>query len=132
MSGHYRTRFAACPSGSETTAAGPQIARDRNNTIDQLKIHQSQVRVLAAESQQKKQAINLLQTEFAMQQKSLEQEKNKQQVLLSQISGQITQQQREINKLQGDEKRLTELIHELNKLLVEKKSKHMPKRFLIS
>ncbi len=100
-----------------------QIARDRNNTIDQLKIHQSQVRVLAAESQQKKQAINLLQTEFAMQQKSLEQEKNKQQVLLSQISGQITQQQREINKLQGDEKRLTELVQELNKLLLEKKNK---------
>lgn len=100
-----------------------QIARDRTNTIDQLKIHQSQIRVLATESQQKKQAINLLQTEFAMQQKSLEQEKNRHQALLSQISGQITQQQREINKLQGDEKRLTKLVQELNKLLLEKKNK---------
>lgn len=101
-----------------------QIARDWTNTIDQLQMHQSQVRMLAIESQQKKQAINLLYVESTAQQKMLEQEKSKHQVLLNQISGQITQQQREINKLQGDEKRLTELIHELNKLLVKKKSKH--------
>ena len=100
-----------------------QIARDRTNAIEQLQMHQSQVRMLAIESQQKKQAISLLRVESAAQQKMLEQEKSKHQVLLSQISGQITQQQREINKLQGDEKRLTELVHELNKLLLEKKSK---------
>ncbi len=100
-----------------------QIARDRTNAIEQLQMHQSQVRMLAIESQQKKQAISLLRVESAAQQKMLEHEKSKHQVLLSQISGQITQQQREINKLQGDEKRLTELVHELNKLLLEKKSK---------
>ena len=46
--------------------------------------------------------------------------------MLAQISGQITQQQQEIYKLENDEKRITHLVNEISKLLVQEKPRNTP------
>jgi len=111
-----------------------QIARDLHyykkfslaaaESIKDLQNHQNQIQDLAHASHQKKQEIITIQSEYSTQRQKLEQAKNKHHVMLTQISGQITQQQQEINKLQSDEKRITNLVNEINKLLVQEKSKN--------
>ena len=111
-----------------------QIARDLHyykkfslaaaESIKDLQNHQNQIQDLAHASHQKKQEIITIQSEYSTQRQKLEQAKNKHHVMLAQISGQITQQQQEINKLQSDEKRITNLVNEINKLLVQEKSKN--------
>ena len=111
-----------------------QIARDLHyykkfslaaaESIKDLQNHQNQIQDLAHASHQKKQEIITIQSEYSTQRQKLEQAKNKHHAMLAQISGQITQQQQEINKLQSDEKRITNLVNEINKLLVQEKSKN--------
>lgn len=111
-----------------------QIARDLHyykkfslaaaESIKDLQNHQNQIQDLTHASHQKKQEIITIQSEYSTQRQKLEQAKNKHHVMLTQISGQITQQQQEINKLQSDEKRITNLVNEINKLLVQEKSKN--------
>ena len=113
-----------------------QIARDLHyykkfslaaaESIKDLQNHQNQIQDLAHASHQKKQEIITIQSEYSTQRQKLEQAKNKHHVMLTQISGQITQQQQEINKLQSDEKRITNLVNEINKLLVQEKSRNTP------
>lgn len=111
-----------------------QIARDLHyykkfslaaaESIKDLQNHQNQIQDLAHASHQKKQEIITIQSEYSTQRQKLEQAKNKHHAMLAQISGQITQQQQEINKLQSDEKRITNLVNEINKLLVQEKSRN--------
>ena len=113
-----------------------QIARDLHyykkfslaaaESIKDLQNHQNQIQDLAHASHQKKQEIITIQSEYFIQRKKLEQEKNKHQTMLAQISSQITQQQQEINKLENDEKRITRLVNEINKLLVQEKPRNTP------
>ena len=113
-----------------------QIARDLHyykkfslaaaESIKDLQNHQNQIQDLTHASHQKKQEIITIQSEYSTQRQKLEQAKNKHHVMLTQISGQITQQQQEINKLQSDEKRITNLVNEINKLLVQEKSRNTP------
>ncbi len=111
-----------------------QIARDLHyykkfsqaaaESIKDLQNHQNQIQDLTHASHQKKQEIITIQSEYSTQRQKLEQAKNKHHAMLAQISGQITQQQQEINKLQSDEKRITNLVNEINKLLVQEKSRN--------
>ncbi len=113
-----------------------QIARDLHyykkfslaaaESIKDLQNHQNQIQDLTHASHQKKQEIITIQSEYSTQRQKLEQAKNKHHAMLAQISGQITQQQQEINKLQSDEKRITNLVNEINKLLVQEKSRNTP------
>lgn len=101
-----------------------QLSLSRSGSIKNLQDNQYKINALADASHQKKEEITAIQSEYFAQRKKLEQEKGKHQVLLAQISDQITQQQQEINKLGNDEKRLAKLVNEINKLLVQEKSKN--------
>lgn len=108
-----------------------QIARDiyyyrllsqaRANSIQNLQHNQDEIETLTKASRQKKDEITANQTEYFNQRKKLEQEKAKHKMVLAQVSGQISQQQQEISKLEKDEKRLTNLVNEINQLLVKEK-----------
>ncbi|MEK6595909.1 MAG: peptidoglycan DD-metalloendopeptidase family protein, partial [Pseudomonadota bacterium] len=101
-----------------------QFSLARSGSIKNLQNNQYKIEVLTQISQKKKDEISAIQNEYAIQRKNLEQEKNKHQIMLSQISDQITQQQQEINKLENDEKRIANLVKAINKLLVQEKSKN--------
>lgn len=101
-----------------------QLSLARSGSIESLQDNQNKIAALAQISRQKKEEITAIQTEYFAQRKKLEQEKNKHQTMLAQISGQITQQQQEINKLENDEKRITHLVNEISKLLVQEKPKN--------
>lgn len=101
-----------------------QLSLARSGSIESLQDNQNKIAALAQISRQKKEEITAIQTEYFAQRKKLEQEKNKHQTMLAQISGQITQQQQEINKLENDEKRITRLVNEISKLLVQEKPKN--------
>lgn len=99
-----------------------QLSLTRSGIIKNLQNNQDEIEVLTQVSRQKKEEITAIQAEYFSQRKRLEHEKAKHQTILSQVSGQITQQQQEINKLENDEKRITNLVNEINKLLVQEKS----------
>ena len=99
-----------------------QLSLTRPGIIKNLQNNQDEIEVLTQVSRQKKEEITAIQAEYFSQRKRLEHEKAKHQTILSQVSGQITQQQQEINKLENDEKRITNLVNEINKLLVQEKS----------
>ena len=101
-----------------------QLSLARSGSIKNLQDNQYKIEALAQISRQKKEEITAIQTEYFAQRKKLEQEKSKHQTILSQISGQITQQQQEIYKLENDEKRITNLVNEINKLLVQEKPRN--------
>ncbi|MBP6058146.1 MAG: peptidoglycan DD-metalloendopeptidase family protein [Nitrosomonas sp.] len=103
-----------------------QLSLARSGSIESLQDNQNKIAALAQISRQKKEEITAIQTEYFIQRKKLEQEKNKHQTMLAQISSQITQQQQEINKLENDEKRITRLVNEINKLLVQEKPRNTP------
>lgn len=101
-----------------------QLSLASSGSIKNLQNNQYKIEALTQISHQKKAEIAAIQTEYSTQRKKLEQEKNKHQAMLSQVSVQITQQQQEINKLKNDEKRIANLVNEINKLLVQEKSKN--------
>ena len=103
-----------------------QLSLARSGSIENLQDNQYKIEDLAQVSHQKKEEITAIQTEYFAQRKKLEQEKNKHQIMLAQISGQITQQQQEIYKLENDEKRITHLVNEISKLLVQEKPRNTP------
>lgn len=100
-----------------------KLSEARSESIVTLLNNQTSIETLVHARNQKKQHIAAIQNEYTAQQLLLEQEKHKQRILLSQISEQISQQQQEINTLKNDEKRLTNLVNEINKLLVQEKTK---------
>ena len=99
-----------------------QLSETRANSIKNLQYNQDEIEILTKTSRQKKDEITANQTEYFNQRKKLEQEKAKHKMILAQVSGQISQQQQEISKLEKDEKRLTNLVNEINQLLVQEKS----------
>jgi len=103
-----------------------QLSLARSGSIENLQDNQYKIEALAQVSHQKKEEITAIQTEYFAQRKKLEQDKNKHQIMLAQISGQITQQQQEIYKLENDEKRITHLVNEISKLLVQEKPRKTP------
>lgn len=92
-----------------------QFTQARADNIQDLRLNQEKLAAFIQTSEQKRIEITAIQSEYFEQQKKLEQEKVKQQQLLAQVSGEITQQQHEIDKLKRDEKRLTELINQISK-----------------
>ena len=99
-----------------------QLSLAHSGIIKNLLENQQKIKTLTHVSLQKKEEIAAIQTEYSLQHKKLEQEKSKYQTTLSQISGQITKQQQEISKLENDEKRITNLVIGINRLLAQEKS----------
>ncbi|MBS0423516.1 MAG: peptidoglycan DD-metalloendopeptidase family protein [Proteobacteria bacterium] len=99
-----------------------QLSQARANSIKNLQHNQDEIETLTKASRQKKDEITINQTEYFNQRKKLEQEKAKHKMILAQVSGQISQQQQEISKLEQDEKRLTSLVSGINQLLAQEKS----------
>ncbi len=99
-----------------------QFALARSDSITNLKKNQYEILTLTELSRHKKAEITAIQTQYHNERKKLEQKKNKQQSMLSQVSNNINQKQQEINKLKDDEKRITHLVNEINKFLVHEKS----------
>lgn len=97
-----------------------QVSQARSEILNNLQTNQEKIETLIHISRQKKDEITAIQTEYFSQRKKLEQEKNKHQVLVAQLTDQISKQQQEINKLSNDEKRLSRLVKEINKLIVQK------------
>ncbi len=98
-----------------------QLSSTRSESIKNLQHNQNKIAALAQASHEKKEEIVAIQAEYFSQRKKLEQEKHKHDLMLSQISGEIDQQQQDINKLEQDEKRLTRLVKAINKLLIQEK-----------
>ncbi|PSJ18766.1 murein hydrolase activator EnvC family protein [Nitrosomonas supralitoralis] len=99
-----------------------QFALARSNSITNLKKNQYEILALTESSRHKKEQITAIQTEYYNERKKLEQEKNKQKNILSRVSENITLKQQELNKLKNDEKRITRLVNEINKFLIQEKS----------
>lgn len=100
-----------------------RISQARSGIIHNLQTNQEKIETLIEISRQRKDEITAIQTEYFSQRKKLEQEKSKHQVLLAQLSNQISKQQQEINKLNTDERRLSRLVKEINKIIVQEQSK---------
>lgn len=99
-----------------------QFALARSDSITNLRKNQHEILTLTELSRHKKEEITVIQNQYHNERKKLEQERNKQQSILSQVSDNITKKQQELNKFKNDEKRITHLVNEINKLLVQEKS----------
>lgn len=99
-----------------------QFVLARSDSITNLKKNQHEILTLTELSRHKKAEITAIQTQYHNERNKLEQERNKQKSILSQVSGNITQKQQELNKLKDDEKRITHLVNEINKFLIQEKS----------
>ena len=96
------------------------LSRARAEGINALHMSLGQLDALTQESREKSAEIAAIQAEQARQKKRLEQEKTAHKKLLTRISMQIDQQQREIGKLKRDEERLSRLVERISKLLADK------------
>jgi len=97
------------------------IATARTDAISAFHDNQEKLETLTRAMQQKKTEIETIQTRYAVQNERLKQQKLKHQTALSQISSQITQQQHAIEKLKRDEKRIANVVAEINKILKQQK-----------
>ncbi len=94
------------------------LARSENIRI--LRINQKKLEILTRTSRKQMDQLTAIQTEYSKQTERLAQEKTKRQMVLSQISEKIIQQRQEIDKLKHDEKRIANLVEQINKLLTKK------------
>lgn len=96
-----------------------QLTHARSESIDDLRTHLDELKMLTQISNKKHQEIATNQAEQIKQQNWLEQEKTKRRDLLSQISVQIAVQRNEIEKLKRDEERLATLAKKIDKLVTD-------------
>jgi len=109
-----------------------QLARDmyyykhlslaRTHTINTLHDNQKKLEVLTQAMRSKRAEIITIQNKYSKQTSNLKQQKLNHQSILSQVSKQIAQQQNEIEKLQRDEKRIADVVAEINKILSQQKT----------
>ncbi len=100
-----------------------QLSQARSASIITLQDNLNQLRTLAQGIREKRKAIDAITEEYAAQSKKLAQEKSKHKTIFDQASQEITRQHREINKLTQDEKRISRLVSEINKLLKQEKER---------
>ncbi len=101
-----------------------QLSQARSASIITLQDNLNQLRTLVQGIHEKRKAIKAITQEYAAQSKKLVQEKSKHKMIFDQAAQGITRQHHEINKLTQDEKRISRLVSEINKLLTQEKSKH--------
>lgn len=99
-----------------------QLSQARSASIATLQNNLNQLRALAQVIRKKREAIDIITAEYATQNGKLAQEKSKHKMIFDRASQEITRQHNEINKLTQDEKRISRLVSEINKLLTQKSS----------
>lgn len=99
-----------------------QLSLARSSSINSLQNTLNRLRTLNQDIHEKRKAIEVLKTEYANQSKKLAQEKSKHKTIFDQASQEITRQHQEVNKLTQDEKRISRLVSEINKVLTQKKT----------
>ncbi|MBX3641200.1 MAG: peptidoglycan DD-metalloendopeptidase family protein [Nitrosomonas sp.] len=99
-----------------------QLSQARSASITTLQNNLNQLRALAQVIRKKREAIDIITAEYATQNGKLAQEKSKHKMIFDRASQEITRQHNEINKLTQDEKRISRLVSEINKLLTQKSS----------
>jgi septal ring factor EnvC (AmiA/AmiB activator) len=99
-----------------------QLSLARSSSINSLQNTLNRLRTLNQDIHEKRKAIEVLKTEYANQSKKLAQEKSKHKTIFDQASQEITRQHQEVNKLTQNEKRISRLVSEINKVLTQKKT----------
>lgn len=92
------------------------IARARSAWLGRLRSDLAQAEALSRQAQLKRDEIAALQREEAAQQQRLEQDRHARQQMLQKISLQLKQQSHEFDRLQHNEKRLTQLVEKLARM----------------
>jgi septal ring factor EnvC (AmiA/AmiB activator) len=96
------------------------LARARADTIDSLRQNLQQLAELNEKTATTLAEIEALRQEQEQERKKLESEKRERKQVLQKLAGKIKTQRGEINKLRRDEKRLTELVERLSRIVPTK------------
>lgn len=99
------------------------IARSRSNWLGMLRSNLLQLKSVMEQTQQKTREISTLKIKETEQKKTLENDLLVRQQVISKFGEQLTQQRREIGRLQRDENRLSQLVAKLSRVLASQKSK---------
>lgn len=98
------------------------IARSRAAWLTTLRGDFAALNAISKATREQYAKLDSLRAEQAAQKKALEKEQHARQRVLGNISQQLRQQRREINRLQRDENRLSQLVDKLTKMLARPKS----------
>lgn len=99
-----------------------QLSLARSTSINLLQSTLSQLNALTQDILKKRKTIEALKTEYTNQSNKLTQERSRHKTIFDQASREITRQHHEVNKLTQDEKRISRLVSEINKLLTQESS----------
>jgi septal ring factor EnvC (AmiA/AmiB activator) len=95
------------------------VSRAQHAQIEALRIEQAQLAALQDAAAQKTTQLTQLQVARAVENRQLLADKLAREQVLSKLSAQIQQQQREISTLKRDERSLTQLVQRLNRLMAQ-------------
>ena len=104
------------------------ISRARAELIAQVKEDAGKLAELQTEARQRADEIRQLKEQEVSVKKQLEAEQAKRKQILTQLSGQISGQRKEIGRLKQDEQRVTRLIEEINRALAKKRADEARRR----
>ena len=101
------------------------IARSRAAWLATLRENLAALDAISMSAHRQYTELASLRTEQTAQKKTLENDQNARKRMLVKISHELHQQRREINRLQRDENRLSQLVEELTKMLAQSKLKSL-------
>lgn len=93
------------------------IAKARTELLAEIRGTLKKKQALAEDTQEQVRDLAEVETEQKQRHQQLQQQRQQRQAVLAQITGRIHQQRKEIGNLQQDEKRLSQLVDRLTKLL---------------
>ncbi len=95
------------------------VSRAQHEQIENLRVEQEKLAALQAAAAQKTSQLSQLQATRAIENRQLLADKRAREQVLSKLSAQIKQQQREISVLKRDERSLTRLVQRLNRVMAQ-------------
>ncbi|MHB0918335.1 MAG: murein hydrolase activator EnvC family protein [Thiobacillus sp.] len=95
------------------------LSRAQHETIEVLRADLAQLAALQQQTEQKSAELTQLQMDREAEQKKLLADKRAREQVLQKLSVQIKKQQREISNLKRDERRLTQLVERLNRVMAQ-------------
>lgn len=95
------------------------LSRAQHETIEALRADLAKLAALQQQTEQKSAELTQLQMDREAEQKKLLADKRAREQVLQKLSLQIQKQQREISNLKRDERRLTQLVERLNRLMAQ-------------
>ncbi len=101
------------------------IARDRADWLENLRRDLKSLNRVQEEARTQSQTLEKLRDEQTEQREKLQQEQNERKLILGQVSKQLSEQRREITRLQHNETRLANLVSKIAEMLAKPKSKSL-------